>query len=132
LHTGDIKANIPLKCRLLHLFPLPVQFHVLFATCTPSFPNIWIDVYSLSCQNFHVLLLSVCPVVFCIMCTILFTDSIFIIYLDCVRSTLLQLPFILLVITFLSMSISKVQSSAPTFLCYLFLQHKPFLGHIST
>jgi hypothetical protein len=66
------------------------------------------------------------------MCTVLFTDSIFIVYLDCGRNTLLQLPFILLVITFLNMSISKVHSSGPTFLCYLFLQHnKPFLGHIS-
>jgi hypothetical protein len=56
---------------------------------------------------------------------------VFVLFFYCGRSTVLDSPFILLVITVLSMSISKVQSSAPTFLCFLFLQHyKPFLGHI--
>lgn len=55
LCIGDIKGNMSLKCRVHHLFLLSIHIHVLSATYTLSFNNIWIDMERLACQNFHFL-----------------------------------------------------------------------------
>jgi hypothetical protein len=98
LHTGDIKGDMPLKCRVNHLFLLPIHIHVLSATYTSSFNIIWINMDRLACQNFNFLPFSLHTILFMTMCTVSLTEAIPIVYMEFLRAHYLHLSFISLMI----------------------------------